>query len=159
MTDRPTRVLLADVPGAGRRAIAALLRSLPDVVLAAEVGSADELARERPRTAPDVVVIDDRLLAAAGPALRHADVSVIVMGLDDDPSYAAPRATPGRDGLDRQGARRRAAARRARSRTASALDATAVARTDRLTLRKSRNVAAGSPRCASPPFGRAWSHG
>ena len=88
MTDRPTRVLLADVPGAGRRAIAALLRSLPDVVLAAEVGSADELARERPRTAPDVVVIDDRLLAAAGPALGHADVSVIVMGLDDDPSYA-----------------------------------------------------------------------
>ena len=88
MTDRPTRVLLADVPGAGRRAIAALLRSLPDVVLAAEVGSADELARERLRTAPDVVVIDDRLLAAAGPALGHADVSVIVMGLDDDPSYA-----------------------------------------------------------------------
>ncbi|HEX5900495.1 MAG TPA: hypothetical protein VFY32_13915 [Solirubrobacteraceae bacterium] len=88
MTDRPARVLLADVPGAGRRAIAALLRSLPDVVLAAEVGSADELARERLRTAPDVVVIDDRLLAAAGPALGHADVAVIVMGLDDDPSYA-----------------------------------------------------------------------
>jgi DNA-binding NarL/FixJ family response regulator len=81
-------VLLADVPGAGRRAIAALLRSLPDVVLAAEVGSADELARERPRIAPDVVVIDDRLLAAATPALGHADVCVVVMGLDDDPSFA-----------------------------------------------------------------------
>jgi DNA-binding NarL/FixJ family response regulator len=88
MTDRPTRVLLADVSGAGRRAISALLRSLPDTVVVAEVGSADELARERPRTAPDVVLIDDRLLAAAGPGLDRADVSVIVMGLDDDPSFA-----------------------------------------------------------------------
>jgi CheY-like chemotaxis protein len=81
-------VLLADIPGAGRRAIAALLRSLPGVVLVAEVGSADELARERPRNAPDVVVVDDRLLAAAGPHLDSADVPVIVVGLDDDPSFA-----------------------------------------------------------------------
>jgi DNA-binding NarL/FixJ family response regulator len=88
VTDRPTRVLLADVSGAGRRAIAALLRSLPGIVLVADVDSADELRRERPRTAPDVIVIDDRLLAAAGPGLRPADVAVIVMGLDDDPSYA-----------------------------------------------------------------------
>jgi DNA-binding NarL/FixJ family response regulator len=88
VTDPHTRVLLADVPGAGRRAIAALLRSLAGVVLVAEVGSADELARERPRTAPDVVLIDDRLLAAAGPHLGSAGVPVIVMGLDDDPSFA-----------------------------------------------------------------------
>jgi DNA-binding NarL/FixJ family response regulator len=86
--DHPTRVLLADVSGAGRRAISALLRSLPDTVLVAEVGSADELALERPRTAPDVVLIDDRLFAAASPSLDGADVSVIVMGLDDDPSFA-----------------------------------------------------------------------
>jgi DNA-binding NarL/FixJ family response regulator len=82
------RVLLADVSGAGRRAIAALLSSLPGIVLVADVGSADELARERTRTAPDVLVIDDRLLAAAGPGFDHADVPVIVMGLDDDPSFA-----------------------------------------------------------------------
>jgi DNA-binding NarL/FixJ family response regulator len=88
VTDRPTRVLLADVSGAGRQAIAALLRSLPGIVLVADVGSADELARERPRFAPDVIVIDDRLLGAASPQLGHADVRVIVMGLDDDPSYA-----------------------------------------------------------------------
>ena len=88
MTDRPVRVLLADVPGPGRRAIAALLSSLVGVVLVADVGSADELARERPRTAPDVVVVDDRLLAAAGPGLAHAEVPVIVMGLDGDPGYA-----------------------------------------------------------------------
>jgi DNA-binding NarL/FixJ family response regulator len=88
VTDRPTRVLLADVSGAGRRAITALLLSMPRVVLVANVGSAEELARERPRTAPDVIVIDDRLLAAASPELGDATVSVIVMGLDDDPSYA-----------------------------------------------------------------------
>ena len=87
MTDH-THVLLADVPGAGQRAIAALLRSLPGIVLVAQVDSADQLARERPRTAPDVVVIDDRLLAAAAPGFGHADVPIIVMGLDDDPSYA-----------------------------------------------------------------------
>ena len=88
VTDRPTRALLADVPGAGRRAIAALLRWLPGIVLVAEVGSADELARELPRSVPDVVVIDDRLLDAASAQLGHADVRVIVMGLDDDPSFA-----------------------------------------------------------------------
>ena len=88
MTERPIRVLLADVSGAGRRAIAALLSSLPGIVLVGDVGSADELARERPRTAPDVVLIDDRLLAAAAAQLGSADVAVIVMGLDDDPSYA-----------------------------------------------------------------------
>jgi DNA-binding NarL/FixJ family response regulator len=89
LPDAHMRVLLADVPGAGRRAIAALLRSLPGVVLVAEVGSADELARERQRNAPDVVVVDDRLLAAAGPHLDSADVPVIVVGLDDDPSFAS----------------------------------------------------------------------
>jgi CheY-like chemotaxis protein len=83
------RVLLADIPGAGRRAIAALLRSLPGVVLVAEVGSAEELARERPRNAPDVVIVDDRLLAAAVPYLGSGDVPVIVVGLDDDPSFAS----------------------------------------------------------------------
>jgi DNA-binding NarL/FixJ family response regulator len=87
--DTPMRVLLADIPGAAERAIAALLRSLPGVVLVAEVGSADELARERPRSAPDVVVIDDRLLATAGAHLDGPDVPVIVVGLDDDPSFAS----------------------------------------------------------------------
>jgi DNA-binding NarL/FixJ family response regulator len=82
-------VLFADVSGAGRRAIAALLRSLPGVVLVAEVGSADELARERSSNATDVVVIDDRLLPAAGPHLGRASIPVIVVGLDDDPGFAS----------------------------------------------------------------------
>ena len=88
MIEREVRVLFADVSGAGRRAIAALLRSLPDVVLVAEAGTTEELARESRRTAPDAIVIDDRLLAAPGLGPRDADVPVIVVGLDDDPSFA-----------------------------------------------------------------------
>jgi len=88
VTDGELRVLFADVSGAGRRAIAALLRSLPDVVLVAEAGTTEELARECRRTAPDAIVIDDRLLAAPGLGPRDADVPIIVVGLDDDPSFA-----------------------------------------------------------------------
>jgi DNA-binding NarL/FixJ family response regulator len=88
VTERETRVLLADVAGAGRRAVAALLRSLPGVVLVAEVGGVEELSREQRRAAPDVIIIDDRLLGAPGLGPRDAGVPVVVMGLDDDPSFA-----------------------------------------------------------------------
>ena len=88
MTEPDVRVLFADVSGAGRRAIATLLRSLPGIALVAEAGDREELARERRRTAPDVIVIDDRLLAASGLGPRDADLPLIVVGLDDDPSFA-----------------------------------------------------------------------
>jgi DNA-binding NarL/FixJ family response regulator len=88
VTDPNVRVLFADVSGAGRRAVAAVLRSLPGIVLVAEAGNLEELARERRRTAHDVVVIDDRLLGGPGLGPRDADVPVIVIGLDDDPSFA-----------------------------------------------------------------------
>jgi DNA-binding NarL/FixJ family response regulator len=84
----PKRVLLADPAGAGRRAVAALLRSLPDVALVAEAGTADELARALRRDAVDVVVVDDRLLTEQALAPRDARVTLIVIGLDDDPSFA-----------------------------------------------------------------------
>jgi DNA-binding NarL/FixJ family response regulator len=88
VTNGELRVLFADVSGAGRRAIAALLRSMPGVVLVAEAGTTEELARETRRTAPDAIIIDDRLLATPGLGPRDADVPVIVVGLDDDPSFA-----------------------------------------------------------------------
>jgi DNA-binding NarL/FixJ family response regulator len=88
VTDQALRVLFADLSGAGRRAIAALLRSLPGIALVAEAGSLEELTRERRRTGPDVIVIDDRLLGGSGLGPRDADVPVIVVGLDDDPSFA-----------------------------------------------------------------------
>jgi DNA-binding NarL/FixJ family response regulator len=89
VTDPSVRVLFADVSGAGRRAVATVLRSLPGIVLVAEAGNLEELARERRRTAHDVVVIDDRLLGGPGLGPRDADVPVIVIGLDDDPSFAS----------------------------------------------------------------------
>ena len=88
MTEPNVRVLFADVSGAGRRAIVTLLRSLPGIALVAEAGTLDELARERRRTAPDVIVVDDRLLDASGLGPRDADLPVIIVGLDDDPSFA-----------------------------------------------------------------------
>jgi DNA-binding NarL/FixJ family response regulator len=82
------RVLLADVPGAGRSAVAAVLRSLTGVLLVGEVGSVDELDGQLRRGSADVLVVDDRLLIGRGLGLRDAALAVIVMGLDDDPSYA-----------------------------------------------------------------------
>ena len=93
MTQRDTRVLLADAPGAGRRAIAALLLSLPGITLVSEAGSLEELSLERRRTAPDVIVIDDRLLGAAGLGPRdavavRAERSTATEVLRGDPSFA-----------------------------------------------------------------------
>jgi hypothetical protein len=76
------------VAGVGRRAVAGVLRALPDVLLVAEAGTAEELAREQRQTAHDVLVIDDRLLSHPGLGPRDAGVPVIVVGLDDDPSFA-----------------------------------------------------------------------
>jgi DNA-binding NarL/FixJ family response regulator len=88
VTEPDVRVVFADVPGAGQRAIATLLRSLPGIALVAEAGTLDELARERRRTTPDVIIVDDRLLAGSGLGPRDADLPLIVVGLDDDPSFA-----------------------------------------------------------------------
>jgi DNA-binding NarL/FixJ family response regulator len=82
------RVVFADVAGAGHRAVAELLRSLPGIVLVAEVGTTEALAREMRSSNPDVLVVDDRLVAALGSGPRDASVAVIVVGVDDDPSFA-----------------------------------------------------------------------
>jgi two-component system response regulator DesR len=87
------RVLLADVDGAARRALASLLDGTPDLTIVAEAGARDELAAALRRTQPDVLVIDDRLLREAGHVLAgvgplRARVRVIVVGVDDDPAFA-----------------------------------------------------------------------
>jgi DNA-binding NarL/FixJ family response regulator len=80
------RVLLADLAGAGQRAVAKVLHALPGVDLVAEVATAAEIARELRRSVPDVLVIDDRVVGLLGP--RDAELPIVVMGLDDDPSFA-----------------------------------------------------------------------
>ena len=86
--DRPMRILLADVAGPGRRAIAAVLRALPGVELVGELGAGDEIARAVARTSPDALVIDDRLVGGFALGPREAAFPVVVVGLDDDPSFA-----------------------------------------------------------------------
>jgi DNA-binding NarL/FixJ family response regulator len=83
------RVLFADVAGAGRRAVAGVLRSLPGVDLVGEAGTLADAARDLPQTRADVLVIDDRLLSDGRLGTRDAGVPMIVVGLDDDPSFAS----------------------------------------------------------------------
>jgi DNA-binding NarL/FixJ family response regulator len=92
----PSRVLLADLAGPARGALAALLRGLDGVQLVGEAGGRDELEPALRTTRPDVLVIDDRLLRAGGATLPDG-VRVIVVGVDDDPAYAARARSLGAD--------------------------------------------------------------
>jgi DNA-binding NarL/FixJ family response regulator len=84
---RPSRVLLADVAGPARRALAELLGELDGVLFAGEAGR-DELAAALRAVQPDVLVIDDRMIRDTDATLPAA-VRVIVVGVDDDPAFAA----------------------------------------------------------------------
>jgi DNA-binding NarL/FixJ family response regulator len=88
------RVLLADRAGSARRAVAGTLSSVDGVVLAGEVGDRNDLAGALLRTRSDVLVIDDRLLrdgdhVLAGLGLEDTSLRVVVLGVDDDPAFAA----------------------------------------------------------------------
>jgi DNA-binding NarL/FixJ family response regulator len=88
------RVLLADHEGVARHALAALLQGLPGIVLVGIVASLQDVADVVRHESPDVVVVDDRLLHSASHVLAGTGptrdpVRVIVMGVDDDPAYAA----------------------------------------------------------------------
>lgn len=79
-----TRVVLADRSGPGRAAFASLLAEIPGVVLVGEVGEADALPSAIAEADPDVLVVDDRLVAGA----PDGALQMIVMGADDDPGFA-----------------------------------------------------------------------
>ncbi len=88
------RVLLADRAGSARRALASTLSSVDGVVLAGEVGDHDDLAGALFRTRSDVLVIDDRLLRDGDHVLadlgtENTGLRVVVLGVDDDPAFAA----------------------------------------------------------------------
>ena len=91
---RLVRALLADREGAARRALATLIGSLKGVTLVGEVATREHLADAVRRLTPDVVVIDDRLLLTGehplvGVGPLRATVRLIVVGVDDDPAFAA----------------------------------------------------------------------
>jgi len=89
--DQPalTRVLIADLPGAGRSALAHLVAHTPGVALVANVAEPDMIEAALLEQRPEVVVVDDRLLEHELWASREAGVRLIVVGVDDDPGYAA----------------------------------------------------------------------
>jgi DNA-binding NarL/FixJ family response regulator len=101
------RVLLADLPGPARRALADLLEEMDGVELVGQVSSGDELGHALDGTRPDVLVIDDRLLRAGGASLPTGP-RLIVIGVDDDPGFAARAEALGadawmvKDGADEQ---------------------------------------------------------
>jgi two-component system response regulator DesR len=87
------RVLLADREGAARHALAALLQSLPGIVLVGLASSMQDVAEGLRHHRPHVVIVDDRLLrdglhVLAGTGPTADPVRVIVVGVDDDPAFA-----------------------------------------------------------------------
>ena len=85
----PLRVVLADRPGPGRRAVAGLLGRLDGVVLADVAGDAEELAVALRRCRPDALVIDDRLLHGRALEALGVGTRLLVLGVDVDPGFAA----------------------------------------------------------------------
>jgi DNA-binding NarL/FixJ family response regulator len=90
----PLRVLLADIESSARHAVAALLHSLEGVALVGVVGAIADVGPELRRTGADVLIIDDRLLRSidhvlSGSGPLGAPVRVLVVGVDDDPAFAA----------------------------------------------------------------------
>jgi DNA-binding NarL/FixJ family response regulator len=87
------RVLLADLPGPARRALAEHLERLEGVELAGQAESRSELALALRRVPVDILVIDDRLLGDGDPELLGRvpvtqGMRMIVVGVDDDPAFA-----------------------------------------------------------------------
>jgi len=90
-THPETTVVLADVAGPGRAALATLLAGIPGIALVGEVGDHETLESVLTETAPDVLVVDDRLLGGA----PDGTTKVIVVGADDDPGFAVRAARLG----------------------------------------------------------------
>jgi DNA-binding NarL/FixJ family response regulator len=82
-------IVLADLPGTSRRAVAGLIAATPGLALAGQASTLAELRAAVRDGRPDVVLLDDRLLR--GGAWRTAAVGapMVVTGVDDDPAYAA----------------------------------------------------------------------
>jgi DNA-binding NarL/FixJ family response regulator len=89
------RVLLADEAGFSRTALARVLADTPGVELVDVMAGGPELRDALERLRPDVVVIDDRLLRDGRRLPLVAGVRAIVVGVDDDPAYAARAAGQG----------------------------------------------------------------
>lgn len=83
-----TRVVLADHPGIGRSALAMLVTHTPGLTLVGKVSNPEQIESTVRDAAPDVIVVDDRLLRDTR-WTRTLGTRLIVVGVDDDPGYVA----------------------------------------------------------------------
>lgn len=94
-TPSRARVLLADEAGFSRTALARVLAETPGVELVGVSAGEPELGDALARLRPDVLVVDDRLLRNGRRLPLVAGMRAIVVGVDDDPAYAARAADQG----------------------------------------------------------------
>jgi hypothetical protein len=90
-----SRVVLADLPGPGRDALASLIEGAPSVALAAQVSTLAELDIVLGEEPVDAVLLDDRLLRGGPQNAWQAVARLVVTGVDDDPAYTARAARIG----------------------------------------------------------------
>ncbi|HKH18590.1 MAG TPA: hypothetical protein VKA57_13775 [Solirubrobacteraceae bacterium] len=90
-----TRILLVDRRGFSRSALAGLLRSISGVQLLGETVDGDALGGALVAQRPDVLIVDDRVLPVVLANDHAAGLRLIVVGVDDDPGYAARAARAG----------------------------------------------------------------
>ena len=81
--------MLADDAGFSRTALADALSATPGIELVAVIADGAALRDALARLRPDILVIDDRVLGRDRGLPRNAGPRVIVIGVDDDPAYAA----------------------------------------------------------------------
>ena len=88
-TTRTVSVLLADLLGGGHSALASLIVETRGLHLARDVYDPRQLIAAIGEARPEVVVIDDRLLGHLPQTSDRRAFRLIVVGLDDDPGFAA----------------------------------------------------------------------
>ena len=98
------RILLVDDHAVVRSGLRLLLEQEDDLECVGEAGSAEEAVREARRLQPDVILLDvvmpDRSGIDAAPELRNAapDARVLMLSMQDDPSYVREAFAAGASG-------------------------------------------------------------
>jgi len=97
MPTSPATVIVADLPGPSRSALASLIAGSPGLALVTSVSSLPELRAALREGEPDVVLLDDRLLRGGGLRRWPFRSRLVITGVDDDPAYAARARQMGAD--------------------------------------------------------------
>ncbi len=84
-----TTLVVADLPGTSRRAIVGLIAATPGLALSGQASTLPELHAVVRDERPDVVLLDDRLLRGGTWRVGTIAARLVVMGVDDDPAFAA----------------------------------------------------------------------